>query len=62
MYIKDAWALFDLIEKKTNLEVNHNILNSLVMLYANTLKVEEMEAKVLPLFDKHRLSYNVYTF
>lgn len=62
MYIKDAWALFDLIEKKPNLEVNHNILNSMVMLYANTLKTEELEARVLPLFDKHRLSYNVYTF
>ena len=62
MFIKDAWALLDILEKKPNLEVNINVLNSMVLLYANALRPEELEAKVLPLFDKHRMQYNVYTF
>jgi predicted MPP superfamily phosphohydrolase len=62
MYIKDAWSLLDILEKKPDLEINTNILNSMVLLYANALRPEELEAKVLPLFDKHRLPFNVFTF
>ena len=62
MYIRDAWILFDQVEKKQNLEVNTHLLNSMVLLYANALRPEELEAKVFPLFDKFRHSYNVFTF
>lgn len=42
--------------------MNSNILNSMITLYAGALRPEELEAKVLPLFDKFRVPYNVYTF
>ena len=62
MYIRDAWNLFELVEKKQNLEINPHLLNAMVLIYANALRPEELEAKVLPLFDKHRHQYNIYTF
>jgi len=62
LYINDAWNLMDIIEKNHNLEMNIHILNSMVLLYANALRVEELEAKVLPLFDKYRIPHDIFTF
>ena len=62
MYIKDAWAIFELVEKNPKIAMNANILNQMVTLYAGALKPEELEAKVLPLFDKFSVPFNVYTF
>jgi hypothetical protein len=36
---------------ETEFEPNINILNSLVLLFSNALSVEELERKVLPLYD-----------
>lgn len=32
------------------------------MLYTNCLRIEELDAKVLPLFEKYRLKHDVYTY
>lgn len=42
--------------------VNINILNSLVLLFANAMRPEELEHKVLPLFSKHRIKEDVFTY
>ncbi len=67
MYIKDAFELFRTLEKEAlkgdkDVEVNIQILNSLVLLHCNALRPEDLEADVLPLFDKHRIKHDVYTY
>ena len=42
--------------------VNINILNSLVLMFSNTLRLEELEHKILPLYSKHRINHDMYTF
>lgn len=61
LYIKDAFQLYKTMESE-GLEVNIQILNSLVLLYANALRPEQLEAEVLPLFDKYRMKQDVYTY
>ncbi len=61
MYIKDAWELFEnMIED--GIEPNINVLNSLTFLYANALRPEDLETKVLPLYDKYKIKHDVYTY
>lgn len=65
MYIKDAFELFRTMvrdEATTGLEVNIQILNSLVLLHTNALRPEQLEADVLPLYEKYRLKHDVYTY
>lgn len=61
MYISDAWELFHSMEKDGG-DINGNILNSMVFLYANALRPDDLEANVLPLFDKYKLKHDVYTY
>jgi hypothetical protein len=61
MYLKDAWELLKNMEKE-GLEPNIHILNSMVYLYANAYRTEELEAKVLPLYDKYRINHDIYTY
>jgi len=42
--------------------VNVHILNSLVILFSNALKPELVEQKILPLYSKHRIDHDMYTF
>jgi hypothetical protein len=42
--------------------VNINILNSLVLLFGNTLRIEELEHRILPLYSKHRIEHDMYTY
>lgn len=65
MYLEDAMALFRTIErdeKNEGVEVNIQILNSLVSLFAAALRPEEVETKILPLYEKHRVKHDVYTY
>lgn len=62
MYIKDSWELFNLLKNEEGLQVNINILNSLVLLYTNCLRPEELDSNVLPLFEKYKLKHDVYTY
>jgi hypothetical protein len=50
------------VKSNPELEVNNNLLNSLVLLHANALRVEDLDAYVLPLFDKFKVKYDVFTF
>jgi hypothetical protein len=61
LYIKDAMELFHTQIEPQGL-VNVNILNSLVLLFSNTLKIEELEHRILPLYSKHRIEHDIYTF
>ena len=50
------------MQTKVDCEVNVNILNSLVYLYSCALRPEELEAKVLPQYAKHRIEHDVCTY
>jgi len=64
MYVKDAFELFKTVEKgeEAGVEVNVHLLNSLTYLFANALRPEQLEAEVLPLYEKHRVRHDVYTY
>ena len=62
MYIKDSWALFDQLRQSPEAEVNIHILNSLLYLHTSSLRVEELDANVLPLYEKFKIPHDIYTF
>jgi hypothetical protein len=65
LYIKDAFELFRAVERDedgTGIAPNIEILNSMVLLFGSALRPDELEAEVLPLFDKYRIKHDVYTF
>jgi hypothetical protein len=64
MYVKDAFELFKSTEKgqEEGVEVNIHILNSLTFLFTNALRPEQLESEVLPLYEKHKIKHDVYTY
>ena len=62
LYIKDALALFEQLKKEKHLEVNGHILNSLVELHVNALRTDELDANILPLYEKHHVKPDIYTY
>lgn len=48
--------------ERDGLDVNINVLNSMTLLYANALRAEQLEAEVLPLYDKYKIKHDVYTY
>ena len=62
MYVNDAWLLYEQMQSMPECEVNINVLNSLVHLYSSALRPEELEQKVLPQYEKHRVEYDANTF
>ncbi len=63
MYLKDSMELFKTLEKGENdTEVNIQVLNSLLLLYSNALRPEQLEAEVLPLYEKFKIKHDVYTY
>lgn len=55
--------LFKTLEKGENdAEVNIQVLNSLLLLYSNALRPEQLEAEVLPLYEKFKIKHDVYTY
>ncbi len=55
--------LFKTLEKGENdTEVNIQVLNSLLLLYSNALRPEQLEAEVLPLYEKFKIKHDVYTY
>lgn len=62
MYIKDSWDLFEQLKNNPDAEVNIHILNSLLLLHTNALRVEELDANVLPLYEKFKIKHDVYTY
>ena len=61
MYIKDAMELYEQMQKE-GCEVNSHILNGLLELHANAYRVDELDAKILPLFEKHNIKPCIYTY
>ena len=61
MYIKDAMELYDQMQKD-GIEPNSHILNSLLELHANALRVDELDARILPLYEKHNIKPCIYTY
>jgi hypothetical protein len=43
-------------------EVTIHVLNSLLRLFGNALKPLEIESKVLPEYEKHRIKYDANTY
>jgi hypothetical protein len=64
LYVKDAFELFKTVERgdEPGVDVNIHLLNSLTFLFANALRPEQLEADVLPLYEKHRVKHDVYTY
>jgi len=62
MYIKDAWELFEQLKQNPDAEVNIHILNSLLLLHTNALRVEELDANVLPLYEKFKIKHDIFTY
>lgn len=62
MYIKDSHELFKQLEKSPDTKVNIHILNSLLLLHTNALRVEELDSYVLPLYEKYRIPHDIYTY
>ena len=49
-----------MIEK--GIKPNKHILNSMVMLHCNALRPDELDSKILPLYEQHRIKHDVYTY
>jgi hypothetical protein len=62
MYCKDGLELYHQMIQNTDCEPNIQILNSLTYLFCSALKVDELEQKILPLYAKNRIQYDVYTY
>lgn len=61
-YLKDSWDLFEQLRQNPDAEVNIQILNSLTFLHCQALRVEELDSKVLPLYEKYKIKHDIYTF
>lgn len=42
--------------------VDTNVLNNMLSIYANSINTEEVDGLILPLYDKFKQEYNMYTF
>lgn len=62
MYIQDAFALFNQAKEDPEVTININILNSMLYLHTQALRVEELDANVLPLYDKFKIKHDIYTY
>ncbi len=62
MYINDAWSLLKNMMEVEGLEPNIHILNAMTFLYSRAVRAEELEARVLPMYDKYRIKHDVYTY
>lgn len=62
LYIKDAMELFEQLKKDERLQVNSHVLNGLVELHVNALRVDELDANILPLYEQHKVKPDVYTY
>ena len=61
-YCQDAWELYEQMQDSPDCEVSVEVLNSL--LYLNTVAIRplEIESKILPLYQQHKLKYDENTY
>lgn len=62
IYIKDSWELFESMKKNDQVKINIQILNSLLLLHTNALRIEELDSNVLPLYAKYKIKHDVFTY
>lgn len=62
MYIKDAWELFEQMKGNPEVEINIHILNSLLLIHTNALRVKDLDSTVLPLYSKFKIKHDIYTY
>ena len=48
--------------EKENIDMNIHVLNSYLYLYCSALRPEQMETDVLPLYDKYKIKYDLFTY
>jgi pentatricopeptide repeat protein len=61
-YCDDAWLLYTQLRDKPECEITIQVLNSLLILYGNALKPQELESKVLPEYQVNRIEYDANTY
>lgn len=61
LYVKEAWDIFSAWEKKGGL-VNDVVLNSLLSVHTLSLKENEAEAMVLPMFESYGIKRTMSTY
>lgn len=60
-YINDAWEIYKFMEKE-NIPISVNVLNSLLEVHTANHKVDMVDGLVLPLFEKHNVPMNRFTY
>jgi pentatricopeptide repeat protein len=59
-YVQDSWEIFKLYCKTS--KPNINILNSLLEVLAEAHEIDQIDGKLLPIFNKNNISMNVKTY
>ena len=62
LYIKDSFELFNQLQNDPDCNVTPQVLNSLLLLHCNAMRVDDLDSKVLILYDKHKIPYDIYTY
>ena len=62
MQIKGMWNLFETMEKDTNFNIDIKTLNHILALHTNALKIEEINSKVLPLYEKYNIKLDILAY
>lgn len=50
------------MKKNDQVKINIQILNSLLLLHTNALRIEELDSNVLPLYAKYKIKHDVFTY
>ena len=61
-YCADAWQLYEQMSQMPDVEINVQILNSLTYLHVQAVKPQEIEAKILPQYARHKIPYDENTY
>lgn len=62
MYLDDSLRLFSYMSEVDNIAPNSYILNALLLLHCNALRTTEVEQRILPMFSRLNIPYDLYTF
>jgi len=61
-YITDSFVLFNQLQNDPDCNVTPQVLNSLLLLHTNALRVDDLDSKVLILYEKHKIPHDIYTY
>lgn len=62
MYLDDSLRLLSYMSEEDKVQPNIYILNSILLLHCNALRTKEVEQRILPMFSRLNIPYNLYTF